>query len=166
MRYLGIDPGAKGAICLLDASTKEASFFPTPARNGKPRAATVFSKLLAITYVEFLPCVVEDVHSLYRMTAKSNFSMGYNLGAMHAILQAVGVDYDLVQPKEWQQACNVVRIGDESMKVATARRAEELYPDAEIRGPRGGLLDGRSDALMIAHWASIRGYLNEQEIPQ
>lgn len=168
MRFLGVDPGAKGAICLLDASTQEASFSPTPVRDGKPRAASVFSNLMAVTYIDSTPCAVEDVHSLYGMSAKSNFAMGYNLGAIHAILQACGIDYDLVKPKEWQKVCGVTRQGEEDMKQATARRALELYPDAKIYGPRGGLLDGRADALMIAHYRFIKymEFRNEQKVPK
>ena len=36
------------------------------------------------------------------------------------------------------------------IKKEVADIASRLYPKAELHGPKGGLLDGRSDALMIA----------------
>ena len=38
------------------------------------------------------------------------------------------------------------------MKKQVAEIAQSLYPTAELHGKRGGLLDGRADALMIAHY--------------
>lgn len=41
-------------------------------------------------------------------------------------------------------------------KKTVAAKALQLYPDAELHGPKGGLLDGRADALMIAHFLTIK----------
>ena len=42
------------------------------------------------------------------------------------------------------------------LKVAVANKAEGFYPEAQLHGPLGGLLDGRSDALMIAHYLKLK----------
>jgi hypothetical protein len=41
-------------------------------------------------------------------------------------------------------------------KKFVASIALQLYPKAPLFGPKGGLLDGRADALMIAHYLSIK----------
>jgi len=59
-----------------------------------------------------------------------------------------------VQPKKWQKTIGVTKKGKE-IKKEVASICSRLYPDAEIYGPKGGLLDGKSDALMIAHYAFL-----------
>lgn len=60
---------------------------------------------------------------------------------------------DRVTPKKWQKFIGVTAKGD-AIKKNVAEIAARLYPNAQLHGPRGGLLDGRSDALMIAHYAA------------
>ena len=41
------------------------------------------------------------------------------------------------------------------IKKDVANICQRLYPTAEIYTPKGRLMDGRSDALMIAHYCMI-----------
>lgn len=95
----------------------------------------------------------EDVHSLFGMSAKSNFGFGRNLGIVIAIAEIVsrGKFPVKVTPKVWQKFIGVTVKGP-AIKKQVAEIALQLYPTANILGKRGGLLDGRSDALMIAHY--------------
>ena len=101
------------------------------------------------------------------MGAKSNFQFGRNLGLVEAIthLQPWADKIEYVQPKVWQKGCGIVFQYPNEMstphraalrKRTVAKHALELYPKAEIYGPRGGLKDGRSDALMIAHYLRLK----------
>ena len=54
-------------------------------------------------------------------------------------------------PKIWQKYVRVTVKG-KAIKKEVAKIAQGLYPNAELHGKRGGLLDGRADALMIAHY--------------
>jgi hypothetical protein len=87
------------------------------------------------------------------MSAKSNFTFGRNLGSIHAIaeINCFGRIPSTVAPKVWQKFAGVTAKG-KWIKKEVAQIATKLYPTANIRGKRGGLLDGRSDALMIAHY--------------
>lgn len=147
--YLGIDPGAKGAYCLLVPSTKQVAFYPT---DNKPLDTIEWFKK-AMTQVDVAVAMIEDVHSLYGMSAKSNFSFGYNVGVVNIIPACVGLSIDKVTPKVWQKFVGVKAKG-KAIKHDVAGICDRLYPKAVIRGPRGGLMDGRSDSLMIAHYAS------------
>lgn len=155
--FLGCDPGAKGAICILDPEDKYAVFFPTPGGNTSP--GVLFTTLHAWLMAHQPPykAAIEDVHSIYGMSAKSNFNFGANAGAALTLLECLlpGQKIHRVQPKRWQKEVGITAKG-KAIKKAVASLAHELYPEAELYGPRGGLMDGRADALMIAHYLSLQ----------
>ncbi len=97
--------------------------------------------------------IIEDVHSLPGMSAKSNFSFGRNVERVNLLAELSGVRVELIQPKKWQKFIGVKETGP-AIKKEVAAIAKRLYPDASLFGPKGGLLDGRSDALMIAHYGA------------
>jgi len=157
--YLGIDPGAKGFLCFLDIDTKKMKFVPTPCLETPAREVR---KIIMAMHKKhgIVRAAVEDVHSIYGMSAKSNFMFGWNVGGINMLLESTGVGFDRIQPKVWQKGIGLVpkrppRKPPERKK-AIAGIALRLYPDAPIRGPRGGLLDGKADALMLAHFLALK----------
>jgi hypothetical protein len=164
--YLGCDPGANGAICTIIETQYDEdaiSFYHTP--GGKQPPGYLCNELYN-HHPDVTHAAIEDVHSLYGMSAKSNFNFGRNVGmAQEAIIAALylqgnGIELQLVQPKVWQKAVGITAKG-KAIKQAVADLAEKLYPQANLYGPKGGLLDGRADALMIAHW--LREKTREEE---
>jgi len=149
--FIAVDPGSKGAICLLVPESKQILFCNT---SDKPiniihilnQAQNEFNVICAM---------VEDVHSIHGTSAKSNFNFGYNTGFITGLIQASGLSLDRVTPKVWQKFIGVKSKG-KLIKKEVAKICTDLYPNADIYGPKGGLLDGRSDALMIAHYTSIK----------
>lgn len=156
-RYLGIDPGAKGSLCILDPYG-DITFSPTPHAFKSSYELFRNLKLMIATIGSFAAVGVEDVHSLYGMSAKSNFTFGRNVQAVTSLLQHIPLEYELIQPKIWQVAVGIPpqkgRTGKQ-LKSEVAARATQLYGDPGLFGPKGGLLDGRADALMIAHYLHI-----------
>lgn len=156
--YLGIDPGAKGALCILDSNSKQLWFMNTPGIDITPRA--VYDWILDLNLITPIKRIaIEDVHAIYGTSAGSNFKFGMNTGMLHGIIGATGFGYELVTPKVWQKGCGVrfkkgMKAPDK--KRAVASLALQLYPSALLYGPQGGLLDGRADALCIAHYLSIK----------
>lgn len=158
MRYIGIDPGTKGALCLLDLSDPKPLFIDL---NPEKRAAiTILDTLRNAPYAVGAKVALEDIHSLPGMSAKSNFAFGGMYWRIKTILDCVPLTYELVQPKVWQKAVGAPTrkfLNDEiDLKVAIADLAQGYYPEANLHGPKGGLLDGRSDALMIAHYLRLK----------
>ena len=147
--FIGCDPGATGSYCLLVPSTKLVEFYPNDA---KPRDIAQWLHDMKIKY-NVAVVMIEDVHSLHKMSAKSNFNFGRNVEKINVIPMVVGLSVDLVQPKKWQKFVGI-KAGSKTIKKDVAAICDRLYPDASIRGPRGGLQDGKSDSLMIAHYAS------------
>ncbi len=96
---------------------------------------------------------IEDVHSFPNMSAKSNFGFGRSVGMVMTISQIItkGIIANKVTPKKWQKFVGVTAKG-QAIKKNVAELGAVLYPTANVYGPQGGLLDGRSDALLIAHY--------------
>ena len=147
--YVGCDPGAKGSFCLLVPSTKQVAFFSTTA---KP--VDIYDWFIDIqTQLNLAVTMIENVHAIKGAAAGASFTFGRNVGIVNTIPACAGSSVDLVAPKKWQKFVGVKTKG-KLIKKEVAGICERLYPKASIYGPRGGLLDGRSDSLLIAHYAS------------
>ena len=146
MFIAGIDPGTNGAIAVLDSTNPDSvalldlnkvSIYQTAVWLHTKQVSTVW---------------LESVHSLYGMSAKSNFGFGRNLGTVLTIAELLtGHSPNTVTPKIWQKYIGITVKG-KGIKQEVCNIAQGLYPNAVLHGPKGGLLDGRSDALMIAHY--------------
>ena len=149
MLIAGIDPGANGAIAVLDSENPDSvALLDLKKRN------TVTIHEWLVEELDYKPSTfwIEDIHSMFGMSAKSNFSFGKNLGIVTAIAELFNHDLpNTVTPKVWQKYVGVTAKG-KAIKKQVAKIAQYLYPQAELHGKRGGLLDGRSDALMIAYY--------------
>ena len=157
MRICGIDPGANGAIAILDSKNPDSVAL---LDLKKTTINNIYNWLHSQLRFRGSQIWVEDIHSMYGMSAKSNFSFGRNLGSILAIIELLkGIPPKTVTPKVWQKYVGVTAKG-KAIKKQVAKIAQYLYPQAELHGKRGGLLDGRSDALMIAYY----GLHNKEEI--
>ena len=157
MLIAGIDPGANGAIAVLDSENPDSVELLDLKKN------TIFEVFdwMEGEISSFSPgeIWIEDIHSMYGMSAKSNFGFGKNLGIVTAIAEIfqgeapkkAKITIRTVTPKIWQKYVGVTAKG-KAIKQQVAKIAQYLYPQAELHGKRGGLLDGRSDALMIAYY--------------
>lgn len=163
MLVIAIDPGAQGALCSLDTYYKHHTFQACP---NLPKISIGNVNTWLSCHARGAACIViEDVHSMHNMSAKSNFQFGRNLGMIEALAYLHAMDVSYIQPKEWQKLCGInfeypkgatVSQKSKIRKETTATRCLELYPNAAIYGPKGGLKDGRTDALMIAHAMTIK----------
>ena len=149
--YLGIDPGAKGALCLLVPVTTQIAFKPT---TDKPLELLRWINQIQSQY-ELRVIMIEDVHSIYGASANSNFNFGYNVGLVNTLAQCSGASVDRVTPKKWQSKVGIRKKG-KAIKAEVGTICDRLYPEVSIRGSRGGLLDGLSDSLMLAHYAFLK----------
>ena len=149
MLIAGIDPGANGAIAILDSKNPDSVALLDLKKTTINNIHNWLHSQLRFRGNEIW---VEDIHSMYGMSAKSNFSFGRNLGSILAITELLkGIPPKTVTPKVWQKYIGVTAKG-KAIKKQVAKIAQYLYPQAELHGKRGGLLDGRSDALMIAYY--------------
>lgn len=147
--FIGVDPGTKGAICALLKSQNKVVF-----KNTTDDPLELLNWYLELNnHYNLRLIMIEDVHAIPGAAAGSSFTFGWNVGEMNLIARMAKVMLDRVSPKKWQKFIGVKAKGD-AIKKEVAEIAHRLYPNAPLYGPRGGLLDGRSDALMIAHYAA------------
>lgn len=172
--HVAIDPGATGAVCIL-APDGRVEFRDTPTiavKSGKkiknepdePAMVAIMSAIKGNTASLGLSLLVtiEKVNAMpsiagkRSMGATSAFSFGMGYGMWRMCCAALGIPYRLVHPATWKKA---VLAGTPKSDGAEAIVAGQLYPDvaAELRGPRGGIRDGRVDALLIGHYARTVG---------
>lgn len=149
LAFIGIDPGKSGALCLLIPETKRIEFL-----NTTEKPMDIWAWLNDIDFMTPIQVIMlEKVHAIQGTSAGSNFTFGYNYGLVSGLAGTIGCSMDHVTPKMWQKYIGVTKKG-KLIKKEVGEIVQRLYPKAEIRGPRGGLLDGRSDALAIAHFAA------------
>lgn len=150
-RFLGIDPGAKGGIAVLNAGgVAEAWRYP----GDIPEAAELVRSIHLAAPIK-LACI-EKVGAMPRpaaggkvsMGAQSSFKFGANYGAWQGILSALGIPYVMVTPAKWQKA--LLDSGTGETKARSLNMARRLFPDVDMRFQAD---DGKADALHLARWA-------------
>lgn len=96
MITIGIDVGAKGALCLIKNDKVE---YLIPFKTIK----SYIPLLIRIKNHKALSIYVEEVHSMPKQGVKSMFSFGQRLGEIIGCLEALELDYKLVLPQQWQK---------------------------------------------------------------
>lgn len=152
--WIAVDPGANGAICLLyeDKSIKYID-------NNLPLNQLIEELKSSVKEHQVQMCMIEDVHSIFGSSAKSNFTFGFNTGLLHGIIRTLGLPLDQVQPKAWQKHIGVKStVKGKEVKLAVASIVEGLYPKiaSDIYTPRKRLIDGRSDATGIVSYCKFK----------
>ena len=161
LAVIGADPGAKGAFCLLIPKTKQIMF-----RNTTDNAFELYQWFTQIDKeFNLAVCMVEEVGFIVGSAGKASVQFGRAIERVNILPEIAQVAIDSVRPKAWQKFIGLVTpqnlAGPENakkrkayIKQEVANIANRLYPKAPLYGPKGGLLDGRSDSLMIAHYAA------------
>lgn len=149
MRVIGIDPGATGAIVLLeDGVPIEWEEMPVMTVGKTTRVnASALSFFLAQT--EAHHTYVEAVHSMPKQGVASSFNFGHNVGTIMGVLGALGMPHTLVTPQAWKKAAGLIG----SDKDASRTRALQLWPewrdlDKKAKG------QALADAALIARYGA------------
>lgn len=151
MRILGIDPGLNGALALIE-NGKLIELLDIEASDSRINAAHL-AGLVQTWRPDFAVCEVVTARPGQGVT--SMFTFGHGLGTITAVLATLSIPYLLIRPQAWQSYFCIKSTSKDKAehKRLIADRAEALYPEAPLYGPKGGLKDGRSDALLLAQYA-------------
>jgi len=105
--FIGIDIGKQGAIASLSESNV-LKYYPIPL-VGNQVSKIGIRKILEEIFLESgtdnkeILVGLEDVHSIFGASAKSNFQFGRCLGLIEGIVDTKELPSVLVQPKTWQK---------------------------------------------------------------
>lgn len=149
MRILGVDPGASGALVILDTEKNTLSVFDMPTveiKRGKRNIRQVSAQLIVDILSPFTVdhAYVERVGAMPGQGVSSMFAFGRAAGVVEGVLAALRIPTTYVTPQEWQKAMRVV-----GGKDGSRNRASQLWPGQSTHFARVKD-DGRSDAALIA----------------
>ena len=155
MRILGIDPGLKGAFALWDGTKLSVIDPPTKSVSSKKTARTMDWDTLFVRlhHADFLSnidvCFLEMAGARPGQGVSSMFKFGQVYGGVQGILAANQIRTTIVSPIKWKN-----KYGLGATKRLSCERATEIFPQYrdDFYGKRGGLLDGRAEAALIAHY--------------
>lgn len=158
MYFIGIDPGVHGGIAILRQGGEILELLDMPIvklPKGK-KTKDVYDlnqiqKIVSFWNNEYYACMEKMQSMPPGFRVQASFGLGYCQGLFEGMFRIRQLKYEMVISKKWQKHFGITQAkGDK--KVQSYMIASQLFPDAELTGPRGGKKDGRSDALLIAEW--------------
>ena len=146
---ISCDPGHKGALAALTADGQLIDVIDMPIFKINKKTY-IDVRCIANFLDKYEPdlIVTEDVHSQSSDSKQSVFTFGYNTGALESSLAAWAKNrcqIEYLSPQRWKRSTGMIG----KSKKAPTQRCIEIYGPDPFTGPRGGLLDGRGDAVMI-----------------
>ena len=155
--FMGIDPGASGALALYDAEANRImKLYDMPTHtitvSGKKRkridqhALDRFMEEFEAYWPRLL--AIEDVHSMPLQGVTSAFSFGKAAGCVEQAAVCHKLPISLVDPAAWKRAMGLTKDKD-----SCRRAASRLIPSAAHHWPLKGH-DGRAEAAILAVYAS------------
>ncbi len=93
--------------------------------------------------------IIEDVNAMPKQGVVSMFRFGYNAGILLGVLQTLDIEILRVKPSAWKSA-----LGLSSNKADSLALACKTFPNYKDYFQRAKD-DGRAEAALLAHFASI-----------
>ena len=145
MRTVGIDPGASGAIVLLENGTPiEWMEMPTMRVGTATRVnAAALADFMGASLCDHV--FVEQVGAMPGQGVSSMFNFGHSTGTVMGVLGAMGIPCTLVTPQAWKKSQGL--IGTD--KDAARARAIQLWPKWKELSKKGKG-QALADAALIA----------------
>ena len=133
---LGIDPGANGAIAMVQPDVCVWDMPDTP--HDLSALLRTFDAATTRVYLEKQWARPTD-------GKVQAFANGEGYGLLRGVMATLGIAYELVAPATWKLAMGLR--GKE--KADSRQKAQELYPTAPLARVKD---HGRAEALLIAHF--------------
>ena len=146
---VGIDPGASGALVLLeDGVPIEWTMMPTYKVGTATRvhASELAHWLDWGKYVDHV--YVEHVHAMPKQGVTSMFNFGHSCGTVMGVIGAMGYAHTMVTPQKWKK--NAGLMGTD--KDAARSRAIQLWPNWYDLNQKGKG-QAYADAALIARFS-------------
>lgn len=143
---LGIDPGATGWLVALDSDGWAWDAPMPPTAYG----------LVGVLRSHDAPglVLIERQHAMPLQGRGSTFRIGYLAGVIEGVVAALGDPYEWVRAQDWQRVMlrGEPKASGKALKLQYVAVAQRLWPQQEFVGPRGGILDGKAAAALIAEY--------------
>lgn len=153
MAIAGIDPGAHGAIALLDDRVR---VYDMPVHyiniGGKKRARPDLHGLVTLFDVlkdDVSLCVIEDVGPMPKDGRAAAFAFGWAAACPNILAAAAGWRVHLARPSVWKVQMGLAG----QTKDGSRRKASQLFPGYSHLWARAKD-DGRAEATLLAYYGS------------
>ena len=148
--YIGVDPGASGALAALTEDRRIESIIDMPMIkkglvDGAAVARWVGEVRSAYRTDRIVGARVEQVSAMPRQGVASSFNFGSAYGGVVSALHACKVPIDFVTPAKWKRDMKLEAAKDASMRMVAMKwpdRVEEYFKRMKD--------DGRAEAALIA----------------
>jgi hypothetical protein len=155
--FMGIDPGREGAFGVL--STNDGELWEPDVWDMSPTTNRgidlIWANDLLSRFMTSGVLVILESNTA-RPGEVPDYAMrfGWQTGNLEALLYAKGFETRLVPPNLWTGRLGLPGKTHHGSIEQRAAMWDELYPEHKemVRGPKGGLKDGRLDALLMAEW--------------
>ena len=163
--YAGIDPGFTGGLAVINSKGTTVKCWDMPTTSAeKDRQKEIDLDSLYALFREFkrrpnLVLGIEWPTTRPGEGAERSERFGRGKGYLHAYAHLLRLPYYLLAPQLWKGRLGLAGKSDPGANRQGAELFDRYYPGFTdlIRGPRGGIKDGRLDALLIAHFLRTQG---------
>lgn len=151
MRVLGIDPGATGALAVVDGldlvALHDMPFFEVSRGRGKRKEVDVRTLAEILASVSVNAIYMEKVGGMTGDGAAEAFQFGRSAGAAEALAKQLGARFVFVTPPVWKRAMGLIGTAKDDAR----HMASNLWPAkaAEFARKKD---DGRADAALVAEY--------------
>jgi crossover junction endodeoxyribonuclease RuvC len=149
---IGIDPGMKGAVAIIDDKGNLIEVWDMPVvevKVGKSLKSRISPELLANelrVFDDAKMAYMEAVSSSPQMGVSSAFAFGEGFGIVKGVLAALGIPCQLVPPAKWKRDMQL-----NASKDGSRAKAIQLWP-AQAGEFKRVKDDGRAEAALIGKW--------------
>ena len=150
---IGIDPGAGGAIAILERGGRLVQVFDMPAVEvvvgGKAKrrvSPEMLASELRLYNVDGTVAFIEQVNAMPGQGVSSMFAFGEAFGLAKGVLAGLVIPVQSVTPGKWKKALSL-----NAGKDGARAKAAALWPQRaeEFRRVKD---DGKAEASLIAYW--------------
>ena len=153
MLIIGIDPGIKGAICILKdgyiLDVFDMPVMPVGKKNkSQVNGSQIYNEIQKVITQEEknnVKVVIEQVSAMPGQGVTSMFNFGQSFGILKGICSAMHLPVYYVRPAKWKKYFNLIN----SQKDASRTRAIEIFPyfSTQLSKKKDS---NKADAILIA----------------
>lgn len=152
--YFGVDPGQRGGIVAIDVRLGQETVFSS-GMPLLPDGTLNADEIRCIFSKDNLPgstvCYIEKAQPMPKQGVVSVFNYGKGYGMILACLQVLKIPYQEIPAAKWKKEFSLNR--DKGASISCAMKLFPSIPPETFFTPRGRMLDGIAEALLIAEYA-------------
>lgn len=145
---IGIDPGASGALVMLENDVPiEWAIMPTYKVGSATRVNAAEVAFFMDRGIEIEHVYIEQVGAMPGQGVASMFNFGHSCGTIMGVIGALGYAHTMVTPQRWKKAAGLMGTD----KDAARSRAIQLWPSWSDLSKKG-IGQALADAALIARY--------------